>query len=608
MAGVRQRQLSPALNLRQRRELDELWRTLRAGSGSHSPSRRDLLRWSAITGGAVAAAQSGVGRRTAVARARQEGEIEQGAEIMVPFEAFGQEISLDPHRSADYGGFWVMYPNVWGGLLRYDELGRPELDLAESYAVSDDGLTYTFRIRPDAFYASGNPVVAGDFVQSWVRALDPANPSPMAFFMRYVAGYQEFLDQAEGAQIGFRAPDEATVEITLAEPVSFFTSYLAAFVWAVVDPLVLRDTGQRDFVINGAGTGPWQFDTFQLDTEFTMVPNPNYYGGPPPSLERIVWPILTGPDAAREALDRYLDDEAVSADVPLSLLGEVEADETLAAELIRLDQFPGTVRSLAMDFQQEPFGDVRVRRAFALALDRERYSEIYQGTWTPSSAFIPPAVRELAGYEPPEGLEFDPDTARSLLAEAGYPDGQDFPEVVYYIPAGESPEEIERVSEVLAGFEETLGVTITLDDSRTVEQLAELLSDDGGRQFDIIWWQYVTDTPHLLSLVCSPDSSFMAGVFNWSPDLEPSANFDPGADAAAFTELMAEADTEQDEATRNDLYRQGEELVLQNAVYIPIANWIPMFVQKPWLLGTRHGPWTGRLPVLFDAEVVVAGR
>lgn len=602
------------LTAKERTDLDQLWHTVQRGS--RSMNRRDVLRWSTIAAGAIATARFGINGASGApathllpARRYQDGEIASDAEIVVPFDAFGQAVTLDPHRSADYGGFWVMYPNVWGGLLRYDELGRVVPDLAESFATSEDSLTYTFKIRPDARYANGRPVVASDFVQSWVRALQPGNPSPMAAFMQHVAGVDDFLNQREGAQLGFRAVDDATVEITLSEPYSFFPSFLAAFVWAVVDPQVLDEVGQENFVLNGAGTGPWQFDAYELDVEFAMVPNPNYYGGTSPSIARIVWPILTGPTAAIEAFNLYVDDQAASADVPLSLIADVEADDALAAELIRLDQFPGTTRSLAMDFTQPPFDDVRVRRAFGMAIDRERYAnEIYSGTWTPTTSFLPPVLTEIAGYEPVSDLEFRPDEARSLLAEAGYPNGEGLPEIVYYLPEGESEEEIARVQAVLQMFEDTLGVIITLDTSRTIEQIADLQVDNSGRQFDIIWWQNIAETPYLLSLVFRPDSPYMDGVFNWSPDLAPVGDYDPGADAAAFAELMAEADVEQDQAARNELYRQGEQLVLKNAVYAPIAHWIPMFLQKPWLQGTRQGPWTGRLPVLFDQDVVVVNR
>ncbi|HEV2109180.1 MAG TPA: hypothetical protein VGR16_13025, partial [Thermomicrobiales bacterium] len=128
-------------------------------------------------------------------------------------------------------------------------------------------------------------------------------------------------------------------------------------------------------------------------------------------------------------------------------------------------------------------------------------------------------------------------------------------------------------------------------------------------QLDLPWWWTVTETPHLLNYVFRSEAPYMEGYFNWGEDLEPvSDEFDPGADAQTFNELTARAEVEQDAETRNDLYRQAEELVLANAVYAPLGNWIQMFVQKPWLRGTRQGPWTGRLPIVFDAEVVVVGR
>jgi ABC-type transport system substrate-binding protein len=535
---------------------------------------------------------------------RQDAPIVEGAEITVPFNAYGQPISLDPHRSADYGGFWVMYPNVWAGLLRYDEMGRIALDLAEQAVRSQDGMRYTFTIREGATYASGNPVVAGDFIASWNRALDPANLSPMVAFMEPLRGFNAWISGDTNAELGFRAEDDRTVVVELESAVTYFPSFFASFVWAVVDPAVLESSGQENFVLNGAGAGPWQFTRYELDTEFQMEPNPNYHGEGSPSLARIIWPVFNGPDAANAAMDLYRNDNAASADVPLSLLPGTEGDPDLAAQLVRLDASQAAVRSLAMDFRQPPFDDVRVRRAFGMAVDRDRYAEIYSGTWTPSTVFTPPVVRELSGYEPPEGFPFDPEQARALLAEAGYPDGQGLPEVVFYQPAGETEAEVERVRAVLQMIEENLGVTITFDDSRTQAQINDLIAETGGLQFAIMWWQTVTDTPFLLSDVFRPDSPYMQGVFNWSPDLEPIGG-DPGAAAASFADLVARADVELDAATRNDLYRQAETLVLENAVYGPIANRVPMFVQKPWLQGTRQGPWTGRLPVLFDKDVVV---
>ena len=588
---------------REHGERDSLWQTLRASS--RSANRRDLLRWSAIVGGAAATARFGIGPSVSAASVRQDAQVVADAEIVVPFDAYGQAVTLDPHRSADYGGFWVLYPNVWAGLLGYDENGRVVRDLAEDAVVSDDGLSYTFTLLPDLVYASGNPVLAEHFVASWRRALDPADLSPMAAFMAPVRGVADLLAGEADAELGFSAPDDRTVVVELAEPINYFPSYMASFVWAVVDPAVLESAGQENFVLNGAGAGQWQFSEYELDTRVVMTPNPNYAGEANPSLGSIQLPILTGPTAAREALDLYIDDEAVSADVPLSLLAEVEEDPALAAELVRLDQNQGSVRALAMDFNQPPFDDVRVRRAFGLAFDRDRYAEIYEGTWTPTASFTPPVVTELSGYQPPVGIETDVEAAVALLAEAGYANGEGLPEITFYLPAEESEAETDRVRSVLDMLGRNLGIPLLFDNTRTLEQLEQLRQDTGGRQIDIVWWQNVTNSPHLLSEVFRPDSPNMAGVFNWSAELEPVGDADPAAAAAEFTELMAEADIEQDPTRANELYAQGEELVLANAVGVPIANWVPMFVQKPRLQGTRQGPWTGRLPVRFDAAVVV---
>jgi ABC-type transport system substrate-binding protein len=178
------------------------------------------------------------------------------------------------------------------------------------------------------------------------------------------------------------------------------------------------------------------------------------------------------------------------------------------------------------------------------------------------------------------------------------------PDITLYQPSGDSDEELARVQAVLDMLQENLGVAIALDNSMTQSEINDMIADTGGLQFAIMWWQTVTDTPFLLSDVFRPDSPYMDGVFNWSPDLEPIGG-DPGAAAAQIAELVAQADVALDAAARNDLYRQAEALVLENAVYVPIGNWVPAFVQKPWLQGTRQGPWTGRLPILFDQNVVV---
>ncbi|MEZ4507463.1 MAG: ABC transporter substrate-binding protein [Thermomicrobiales bacterium] len=206
-----------------------------------NPTRRDLMRWSAIATAAVAANRMGVGSSSAAptsptrSLARYQDNIVTDAKLTIPYDPWGQTVTLDPHHTVNWGPFWVMFPNVWGGLLRYNENGGVENDLCESYEVSDDGETYTFKIKPDLKFASGNPVNADAFISSWLRALDPANPSPMADFMALVEGYDDYV-AGNSTEIGFQKIDDLTVAISLNDAYSFFPSLLAAYVcrrWSI---------------------------------------------------------------------------------------------------------------------------------------------------------------------------------------------------------------------------------------------------------------------------------------------------------------------------------------------------------------------------------------
>lgn len=587
-------------------ELDRLIETFQ--KTCPNPTRRDLMRWTAIATAAVATARIGEvsaapsGGKPAVARFQDT--FVTDAQITIPFDPWGQEVTLDPHRTVNWGPFWVMFPNVWGGLLGYDQNGAVVLDLAESYDLSDDGQTYTFKIKPDLTFASGNPVNADAFIYSWERALDPANPSPMADFMALVSGYDDYI-AGNSTDIGFATVDDLTVSVTLSGAYSFFPSLLAAYVWSVVDPAVVDQLGDDEFALGGAGTGPWQFSDFDPSTQAVMTPNTSYWGGNSPSLSQLTWLFLTGPDAASAALDMYKQGNAISADVPLSLLDSVNSDTTLASQLVKISP-QGSVRAIGMDFAQEPFNDVRVRRAIALSIDKDNWAnQIWEGTWAPGSSMMPPVLQPIANYASPEGIGFKPEDAKSLLEDAGYPDGQGLPTITYFEPSEDSDSDKARAASLLAMIKQNSGIDIVQDASLTMQQIADQTADNGGNQFDIVWWWNIYNTPHLLYVTGAPQAAAMAGVFNWNGDIEPMGDFDPGADADDFEQLVDEADTEQDEAARNDKFHKAEQLLLHNAVYIPLGYWVQMYVQDPKLLGTRQGPWTGRLPVLFDKDVVL---
>jgi ABC-type transport system substrate-binding protein len=573
-------------------------------------SRRDLMRASAVVAAASAIAGRGVvaspASTASQATLSQGDDIETDVEITIPFNPFGQEVTIDPHRTVNWGPFWVMFPYVWSGLLRFDENGAVQPDLAGSVTPNDDGTVWTATLKDGIAFASGNPILAEHFVMSWQRTLDPTQLSPMSQFMEPLQGYDDVV-AGNASDAGFRAIDDRTIEFSLSRPVSYFPSYLATFGWAVLDPDILATQGDADPFLSGAGAGQWRITEFDPMARIVMEPNEHYWAPPSPSVTRIVWQILTGGAADATALELYANDAAVSADIPLSLIETVRADETLTAELQEVAD-PSSITAISLDFNQEPFTDVRVRQAVAAGIDTTAWaSDIWQGAYLPATSFTPPILQTIANYEAPAGIAHDPARATQLLDEAGY-DPAAGVEVTYFQPATDSPEDVERHRLLLTAIQDATGIEIIHNTSLTREQITALHQDNGGHQFDIVQWWLATDTPALLGTVASQDSPYNVGWINWSADLEAQGDLTPGGDAAQFNDLVINAEATLDEASRNEMYRGAEELLLQNAVYIPLGYWVQRFVQKTWLEGTRQGPWSGRIPIRVDEEVVVRNR
>ncbi len=592
--------------------LESLRKALMTGVPSHS--RRDLMRAMAVLGAAsavgfTASAGNAHPKPSSAARSAQlqDGEVQTDVELQLPFNPFGQPVIIDPHRAVNWGPFWVLLPHVWAGPLRFDENGAVVPDLAESVEPNQDATVWTVTLRADLRFASGREIVADDCIASWRRVLDPQALSPMATFMGDVQGFEAFTTGAS-TEIGFSALDNRTIEIRLSRSNSSFRSSLATFVWAVIDLNVLANPDVEDPMLADASSGPWRFTELVEGERLVMEPNPEHWEEASPSVTKVVWRILDGADADARAIELYRADELAIADVPLSMLASIQTDEVLSQELVTVESQASTL-AIGLDFNQEPFNDVRVRRAIAAAVDRDAWAtEIWQNAFVPASSFVPPVVTVTSGYSPAEADFGDPASARQLLEQAGVDPEANAPEIVYFQPATDSPADIERHAGLLQMIQDNTGLTIQHDTSLTAEQIAARQRDNGGRQFDIVWWWTVSETAAILETAASPDSPAMRGWFNWSPDLEAAEGSDPGAAAARFQELIARANTSVDPEARNQAFREAEQILLDNAVYIPLGHWVQRFVQKPWLQGTRQGPWSGSLPVRIGVDVVVRGR
>lgn len=563
-------------------------------------SRRDFLRVTAVTAAAATTPGSiSAVPASAAARMQEEGEENGDVSLRLPFNPYGQEVTVDPHRAVNWGPFWVMLPYAWSGLLRFDENGAVEADLAETVEPNEDGSIWTATLREGIAFADGTPITAEHFVRSWTRALDSTRLSPMFRFMEPLVGAADIAGGAN-TPLGAVATDERTIEIRLTAPLAHFPSYLATFAYAVVHPSFDTE-GEEAIELDEASSGPWTI-TSQTDSEIVMVPNPNHWSDPPADISELVWVIAPSGATDITILEWYQANDIAVADAPPGALAFIEEDDAVLEDLRRFETQSSTL-VLALDFQQEPFTDVRVRRAIAAAIDRELWAnQIEMENYVPANSVTPPVLATIAGYEAP--TEEYNDSPASLLEEAGFNPEEFEDEVLLFQPATDSDDAIARTAQLVDMISEATGIQITHDTALTAEQITAARQDAGGLQMSLVQWQLDSDQPSLLG-VMSQDSGYNAGWVNWGPELEDSGEFTPGADAATFDELIATATTTLESEERNAAYAEAEALLLRNAVLIPLGYWNPAYLQKPWLQGTRQGPWSGSTPVRIDSEVSV---
>ena len=313
-----------------------------------------------------------------------------------------------------------MVSRIYDGLMRYDYESTDVVpNLAESVDVNDDATVFTFTLRDGVTFHDGEPLTANDVKYSFERVLDPATASPLTWVLEDagIAGTQAFVDGGADGISGIEAVDDLTVRITLDAPYAMFLHHLAMPAAHVVAEHVASQLGEgEDLSNNPIGTGPFMLTDRLRDSTLDLAANENYFAGAP-HIDGVHYRIITDPLISwNEFLAGNLDESGI----PSALFLDVVDDPQFADQIQTTDEL--AVFYFALNQRFEQFQDVRVRRAIAMAIDRQAIIDgPYNGTDTLANAPIPPG---LAGYdESIDAIPYDPEGARALLAEAGYPDG-----------------------------------------------------------------------------------------------------------------------------------------------------------------------------------------
>ena len=499
--------------------------------------------------------------------------------------------TLDPALNAAIDGGNTLI-TIEEPLLIIDENNEVQPGQAESYEVSDDGLTWTFHMRDGLKWSDGSDLTAADFEYSFKRLASPDTAAPYAeTVVGMIDGYQDAIGNpdADGntttdpdwdALNVHASEDGKTLTVQLSYPCSYFDKLASFVATSPVQQATVEANGDAwctepdTYVCNG----PYMITEWTPSERIVLSKNPYYVGGWDSSKivsDTITLLLLEDSSASYAA---YNSGEAqLVKDVPTDEIPSLTRAEDGGD--FYLDEIMGTYY-ISLNDQEEPFTDIRVRKALSLAIDRDYVANtIMQGIYTPATALVGPGIVDENGYfmdnanggEPyiSDDYEANLEEAKSLLAEAGYPDGEGFPTITY--SANDAGYHI-PVAEYLQQAWGDLGITLNID---KVEWSSFIPMRRAG-DYDISrngWSMDYNDPSNMLELFTTNNGN------------------NDGKYANPEFDQVIEDSRVADKATHFEKLHEAEDILMNDAACIPVAYYNDFWLQSPSLKGTWHSPY-----------------
>lgn len=460
--------------------------------------------------------------------------------------------TLDPHLTSDTTSSFIVV-ELHAGLVTLS----PELsivpDIAERWERSSDGLVYIFYLRSNARFHDGKPITAHDFKWSLERAASPKTASPVAdTYLNDIVGSQDVFDGTQIEMEGIKVIDDHTLQITIDSPKAYFLAKLAYPTAYVLDRENV-ETGGRTWFDEPNGAGPFKLKEYKIGERIVLERN-KFYHRKPANIDALEMNLAGG-----QAMTMYETGEIDITGVGLFDLERVlDPTEDLNKELVIGP--PGfSISYIGFNTNMNPFDDLNFRKALNHAIDKELIAkEVLNGLVVPAYGILPPGFP--AYHEEIEGLRYDPELARRLLAESKYADPASRDRIVVTTPGGGTGIGLD-LEVILNMWQEILGIEVEIQQVEWATYLDDLHAQKFQAFAGLGWEADYPDPQDFLDILFHSKSKINHGAYS----------------NTTVDTILEEARTEQDVDKRTDLYRKAEQMIISDAAWVPL-----------WYQGERH--------------------
>jgi oligopeptide transport system substrate-binding protein len=473
---------------------------------------------------------------------------------------------IDPSLVHESAGTFVVQ-EIYEGLLSFPPgNGAPIPGVAERWELGEDGRTWTFHLRRDARWSNGRTVTAHDFVYGWTRKLLPETASQAAehhFFIKNAKAFNEGK-LTDASQLGMRAVDDHTLVVELEEPTPFWLEYVQSAHYMPVPREAVEQWGKdwtraEHIVTNG----PFHMVEWRPRDRMVLKKSETYWNK---DAIRISGAIIWHSESETDDLRRYEAGQThmLQSSIPTEKISVFMEDK-------RPDLFIDPYLAYyyyAFRVDRPPFDNLLVRQAVDMAIDKERLvKHVTRGMQVPADGPVPPFFVDTMGYPKPAGATFNPQRARELLAEAGFPNGVDLPKITLIYNTYEIHRLIAEF--VQRSLKENLGIEVAIENMEWKSLLKQLRSGD-----------------------------FQMARFGWIGGKDPytflnsfrhdSPNNEMGYKNLAVDELLDASLKERDDKARLALMAKAEALIQQDMPIAPLYFYTRVYLKKPVLRGVEQ--------------------